>query len=193
MKINDCVYGNENIEESVLVDLIKSKPVQRLKGLSQYGVPDEYYHKKSYSRYDHSIGVLILLRKLRADLEEQIAGLLHDVSHFSFSHVIDWVIGDPTEENCQDNNHLKFIKNSEVRNILDNYGYDYNKISNIQNFHLLEREIPSLCADRIDYCLRELQKDGYLFDIYIFQVYLRIMDKLYLGTEILLKNLQMNF
>jgi len=159
--VDDFVYGNEEIKEQVLIDLINSKPIQRLKEIAQYGVPDEYYHKKNYSRYDHSIGVMLLLRKLGADLEEQIAGLLHDVSHTCFSHVVDWAIGDSTKEDYQDNNHLNVIENSEISGILDKYGFDYKKLSDIESFTLLEKEIPDLCADRIDYALRELKKDGF--------------------------------
>ncbi|MEK6823691.1 MAG: HD domain-containing protein [Nanoarchaeota archaeon] len=156
MIIEDKVYGSENIKENVLVDLINSPPVQRLKGIAQLGVPDEYYHKKGFSRYEHSIGVCILLRKLNADLEEQIAGLLHDISHTAFSHVIDWVIGNATKEDYQDKRHKKFLKNSSIKNILDKSNFNYKKISNLENFYLLEREAPSLCADRLDYSLREL-------------------------------------
>lgn len=160
--INDELYGKFEINEPVLIELIKSNSIQRLKGVSQYGIPDNYYHKKGYFRYDHSIGVFLLLRKLRAGLEEQISGLLHDVSHTAFSHVIDRIFGD-LEEKSQDKNHLKMIENSELKNILDRYNYDYRKIANFSNFSLLEKEIPSLCADRVDYALRELSIDG--FDI----------------------------
>ncbi len=159
--IRDDIYGFFHINESVLIELIKSNPMQRLKGVSQYGMPDNYYHKKGYSRYDHSIGVFLLLRKLRAGLEEQISGLLHDVSHTAFSHVIDRVFGDLEKEDFQDKNHLRVIENSELKNILDKYKYDYRKIADFSNFSLLEKEIPSLCADRIDYTLRELFTDGF--------------------------------
>lgn len=160
MKINDVVYGEEEINESVLVDLIISKSVQRLKGISQFGMPDEYYYKKGFSRYEHSLGVMILLRRLNASLEEQIAGLLHDVSHTAFSHVVDWVIGDPTKQDYQDKNHINFISNSEIPKILEKYGFNYESVSGIENFSLLEKEAPSLCADRVDYTLRELVIEG---------------------------------
>jgi hypothetical protein len=80
MIINDKIYGKVKIEEPVLLKLLKSPSVLRLKNISQFGVPDLYYHFKNYSRYEHSVGVMILLRKLGATLEEQVAGLLHDVS-----------------------------------------------------------------------------------------------------------------
>jgi len=156
MKIDDRVYGVEIINQEVLVDLIKSDSLQRLKDISQLGMPDEYYHIKGFSRYEHSVGVMIFLKKIGAGLEEQVAGLLHDVSHTPFSHVIDWVIGNPAKEDYQDKIHEEFLKNSEIPEILKRHGFDLSIISNYKNFKLLERKAPSLCADRLDYSLREL-------------------------------------
>src|SRR3989344_5134266 len=156
MRINDNIYGDFEINESVLIDLINSPSMQRLKKISQFGMPDEYYFMKGYSRYDHCVGVMLLLRKLGADLKEQIAGLLHDVSHTAFSHVIDWVIGDPLKENYQDEVFAQFIENSEIPNILDKYNFNYKEICKLDNFSLLENELPNICADRVDYSLREI-------------------------------------
>jgi HD superfamily phosphohydrolase/8-oxo-dGTP pyrophosphatase MutT (NUDIX family) len=164
--IEDPVYGKEEITEPVLLALINSPSVQRLKSLFQYGMPDEYYHKKSFSRYEHSIGVMVLLRRLNACLEEQIAGLLHDVSHTAFSHVIDWVFGDPSKEDFQDLRHLECILHSEIASILENYGYDAREIATLSRFQLLDREIPHLCADRVDYCLRELHNESFGVDFF---------------------------
>src|SRR3990167_3900982 len=102
MLIKDRVYGNFQINEPVILELLKSKLVLRLKGISQFGVPDKYHYIKGFSRYEHSVGVMILLRILGASLEEQVAGLLHDVSHTAFSHIVDWVIGQGKTENFQD-------------------------------------------------------------------------------------------
>jgi len=162
----DEVYGGEEIKEKVLIDLINSKAVQRLKDVSQYGLPDKYYHKKGYSRFDHSVGVLILLRRLGAKLKEQIAGLLHDVSHTAFSHVIDWVIGDPSKEDFQDKSYGEIIKNSDIPSILSKYGFRFEDILVLDQFKLLEKEAPSLCADRVDYTLRELKKDNINTDLF---------------------------
>lgn len=155
MVIKDRIYGKFTITSPVLIDLIKSKPVQRLKGIAQYGVPDQYYHLKNYSRYEHSIGVMLLLMKLGASEEEQIAGLLHDVSHTAFSHIIDWVLGDPTKEDYQDSQHQKFLTSSEIPGILKKYKYNPERVFDYKNFGLLERNIPDVCADRLDYSLRE--------------------------------------
>lgn len=161
MLLKDRVYGDFEIVEPVILELINSPTLRRLKGISQQGMPREFYHREVFSRFEHSIGVFLLLRKLAAVLDEQIAGLLHDISHTAFSHVIDWVIGDPSKEDHQDNIFLKILKTSEIPTILIKHKIDMEKISNLGSFTLLEQEAPSLCADRIDYSLRELIDLGY--------------------------------
>ncbi len=155
MEITDRFYGIFEVREPVFLDLIKSKTVQRLKGISQYGVPDEFYFVSGFSRYEHSIGVMLLLKKHRCSLEEQMAGLLHDVSHPAFSHVFDWAFGDPEKEDFQDNNHESFIFKTEIPEIISDYGFKPREIINFKNYKILEREIPDLCADRFDYSIRD--------------------------------------
>lgn len=155
MHLTDHLYGTFTITEPVLNELINSKPLQRLKGISQYGLPPEFYHHQGYSRYDHCVGVMLLLRRLGAPLQEQVAGLLHDVSHTAFSHVVDWVLGDRKKEDYQDKNHEKYIRSTEIPAILEKYGFDVATIINAHNYPLLEKDSPHLCADRVDYALRE--------------------------------------
>ena len=158
--IGDRIYGKFLIKEKVLIELLNSQPLLRLKKISQFGVPDKYYIKKNYSRFEHSVGVMILLRKLGASVEEQVAGLIHDVSHFTFSHVADWVLGKGQEgnEDLQDKLFKKFIKGGEIAKILKRHGFAIKRILNEENFPLLEKKIPDICADRVDYALREFNK-----------------------------------
>ena len=160
MKINDIVYGEATITEPVLLELIQSPAVNRLKKIQQYGFPNNMYHLPGFSRYEHSLGVLLLLKLLGASLTEQIAGLLHDVSHTAFSHVVDWAIGDPTKEDYQDNNHKQILAAGTIPSILERHGFRVAEISELSAHPLLEREAPDLCADRVDYTLRELAHQG---------------------------------
>ncbi|VVB69993.1 Uncharacterised protein [uncultured archaeon] len=161
MIISDRVYGKHEFSQPVITELINSNTVQRLKKISQYGMPDKYYHKKNgFTRYEHSIGVAILLAKSNAPLKEIIAGLLHDVSHSAFSHVIDVIYGDSSIEGIQDQLLPQFINSTEIKNILEKHHLNVNEISELNNFTLLEQPIPDLCADRIDYSLREITCDG---------------------------------
>jgi len=155
MVYHDRIYGEINIEEPVILELIESRPLQRLKGIAQYGIPDEFYHLSGYNRFEHSVGVMLLLKKLDAKLEEQIAGLLHDVSHTAFSHVFDWIYGGGETEDHQDKTHKGFILKSEIPQIIKKYNLNSSRILQIENYKLLEQEIPALCADRIDYAFRD--------------------------------------
>ena len=160
MRIKDKIYGEFDISEQVLVDLINSKAMQRLKGISQQGLPATHYNRLTHSRFEHSMGVFLLLRKLGAGLEEQISGLLHDVSHTAFSHVIDVLWGDPSIQDFQDKKHLEVLESSDVKGILEKYNFDIKKIADCEQFGLLERDLPDLCADRLDYTLQEVLLRG---------------------------------
>ncbi len=155
MNINDVIHGDCIITEPVLVELCSSASVQRLKRIAQSPLPAEF-SPTGYcgTRFEHCLGVMLLLRTLGASLEEQMSGLLHDVSHTAFSHLVDWVIGDPAKEDFQDSIHEQMIMRSELPSILEKHGYDARRISNHSLFHLLEQPMPALCADRIDYSLR---------------------------------------
>lgn len=160
---HDRIYGEYSTEIPVIKDLIHSPSLQRLKGINQFGIPDEFYHLKNFSRYEHSIGVMLLLKHLGASEEEQVAGLLHDVSHRAFSHVYDWVVSDyrngANSEESQDEGHIEFISNSELVGILELHGHSVERVTDYHHFGLLERDSPDLCADRIDYSLREIDSE----------------------------------
>ena len=159
MTTQDNIYGKVDIKELVLLELMNTPSMLRLKKISQFGIPDKYYHFKNFDRYEHSVGVMLLLRKLGADLEEQVAGLLHDVSVLAFSHITDWVFGQGREgkEDYHDSIHDTFIKNTEIPSILAKYNFDLQRVSDLDNFSLLEKSSPDLCADRVDYALREFK------------------------------------
>lgn len=162
MEYSDKIYGVLQIEEPVILDLINSKSMERLKGVDQHGHYEVYFPGTAFSRFEHSLGVFILLKKFNASLLEQISGLLHDVSHTVFSHVADYIFHDGSGQyqNFQDNELENFIKNSEIPEILKKYNIDYKDVLDDSKFLLKERELPDLCADRIDYFLREAKNLG---------------------------------
>ncbi|WP_242218512.1 HD domain-containing protein [Bacillus cereus group sp. BfR-BA-01380] len=161
MLIKDNIYGQFIINDKVLEKLIMSEPIQRLKGIHQGGANYLVNEKWNITRYEHSIGVMLLIRKLGGSLEEQIAGLLHDVSHTTFSHVVDYVF-----ENEFEDYHEKIYKDvvddSEIPNILSDFNYNYSEIIDDSNWSILEQPASALCADRIDYTLRDMYEYGYI-------------------------------
>lgn len=159
MIIKDKIYGEFEVGDAIIIELLKSPLLLRLQNISQYGVPDKYYLFQGYSRYEHSVGVMLLLRKLGATLEEQVAGLIHDISHFAFSHVADWVFADGNKGNEDFHNNLMedFLRNDKITGVLIKHGYSVDRLLNEENYSLLEKKIPDLCADRVDYALREFK------------------------------------
>ncbi len=155
MIIYDRVYGKVEIKEKILIDLINSKPLQRLKKIKQAGISGYIVDfKKDITRFEHSLGVMILLRKYDADLKEQIAGLLHDISHTAFSHVVDFVYSNDEHE-FHELHYKNTVLKTEIFYILKSNCFDIEDFLDIRKFKLLERNIPDLCADRIDYFLRD--------------------------------------
>lgn len=149
------VYGTCGITEPVILDLLRAPSMERLKKIDQGGYLEPYFPGTSQSRYEHSVGVYLLLRRYGAPLEEQVAGLIHDVSHSAFSHCIDYVFssGSGAEQGHQDAVFDPFVRHSEIPSILQSHHLDPEYILDDGHFPLKENPLPDLCADRIDYAL----------------------------------------
>ena len=157
--IKHKIYGQVKITEPVLIELIKSPALQRLKKIEQHGTwqwHTSWRQRHYFSRHYHSVGVMLLLRRFDATVAEQLHGLLHDVSHTVFSHVADFLFNkDTSRHDYQDQRLGKAFQLQGINNILKKYGFKPEVILNKNNFPLAERELPDLCADRLDYTLSD--------------------------------------
>lgn len=154
----DTIYGKFVITEPILIDLLASKAIQRLKKVHQFGISHYVQKGSDYTRYDHSIGVFALLRRYNQSLPEQISGLLHDVSHTIFSHVADYLFEhqDDLDSSYQDSIHKWFLEKTDIAAIITKYGYSLDDFMHKSGkFPALEQNLPNLCADRIEYTLYE--------------------------------------
>lgn len=80
-----------------LIEYANVKEMQRLKGISMVSacehtklIPYNFFH----TRYEHSIGVALIVWNFTKDKKQTIAGLYHDIATPSFSHVVDYLHGD---------------------------------------------------------------------------------------------------
>jgi hypothetical protein len=157
--LKDPVYalsidGEICFDAPLLVDMYHSEAVQRLANIYQGGITAFLKPARNTTRLEHSTGVMTLLRILGAGVTEQAAGLMHDVAHTAFSHVVDFVF--PNRDHVYHEVHARdIIKDSDLPNILSRYDLDWRWMVNTENFPLLERPLPKLCADRLDYFLRD--------------------------------------
>jgi HD superfamily phosphohydrolase len=85
------LFGEIDVDQSIINDAILTSSFQRLKFIDQGG-PLAYFNLSNpFSRYEHSIGVWALIKIFNGTQEEQLAGLWHDISHTTFSHLADSV------------------------------------------------------------------------------------------------------
>ncbi len=155
MQINDSIYGTFEIHEPVLADLLQSQAVQRLHGVLQHGITGLIGLTQPITRYEHSVGTMLLVRQLGGSLGEQIAALLHDISHTAFSHVIDYVWEDHDGQSYHDEMKETVVVGTDIPGILARHRYNWTQFMDETAFPLLEQPSPRLCADRIDYFLRD--------------------------------------
>lgn len=159
----ETVYGSCTVSQAVIEELLASPAMQRLKEINQYGI-NEFIKPEHYTRYEHSIGVFFLLRHYGASVEEQIDGLLHDASHTIFSHVGDHLVnGGEKGVAYQDSIHEWYLKESGLQEILQKHGYGRACTDAQKKKHrLLERPLPYVCADRLEYNLKGGLLEGLL-------------------------------
>ena len=157
MQYEDELYGMVEISEPLLQDLIVSDAIQRTKGISQHGITAHLGITPPFSRFEHSMGSMLLVRRLGANNKEQVAALLHDVSQTAFSHVIDFVFDDHSGQSYHEEKKEEFVANSDIPAILNRHDMDWREFMNEEQFSLLEQPLPALCADRLDYFLRDLK------------------------------------
>jgi uncharacterized protein len=154
MHLHDRVYGRIAVEDAGILALIGCPTFQRLKGVRQAGPSSLAFPFKDVTRSEHSLGVFVLLRRLRAPRREQVAGLLHDISHTAFSHAVDFIF---TSQEQDHHEHLKpvMLDRPDLERALAGLGYAPCEFYDDSIYPLLEQPIPLLCADRLDYFLRD--------------------------------------
>ncbi|MCK4525349.1 MAG: HD domain-containing protein [Candidatus Andersenbacteria bacterium] len=156
MIIKDKIWGEIEIKDKLIEEIILDKDFQRMKKISQFGIfKHSFLFGIEFNRFEHSVGVYYLLKKFRANEEERLAGLLHDISHGAFSHVLDIVFADDGNEEYADSILLEKISDSNIGRVLKKSRYDLVKIVNNCGHTMLDKELPDIAADRIDYMLRD--------------------------------------
>ena len=142
-----------------LYEYANVKEMQRLKGISMVSacehtklIPYNFFH----TRYEHSLGVALIVWNFTKSKKQTIAGLYHDIATPSFSHVVDFLHGDYEKQETTEELTERFIRKSEeINKLLKRDGI---KISEIKDYHLYpiaDNDSPQLSADRLEYTLSD--------------------------------------
>ncbi|MFZ0543860.1 MAG: HD domain-containing protein [Candidatus Promineifilaceae bacterium] len=155
IEYQDMIYGTVQIEEPVILAVMDSAAMWRLDGVLQHGISGLIGLTPPITRREHSIGAMLLVRRLGASVQEQLAALLHDVSHTAFSHVIDYVFHGHNSQSYHDEMKASYLSGTDAPAVLAEYGFDWSDFLDEGRYPLLEQPSPALCADRLDYFLRD--------------------------------------
>lgn len=103
------VWAPDRPEGRLLLELLDTPEVQRLRHIRQLALSSLVYHGAEHSRFAHSVGVAWVAHRMlaqvgavaRVDEGERLvtlaAALLHDIGHGPFSHALEAVTGEPHE------------------------------------------------------------------------------------------------
>lgn len=144
------------LDNSRLERYFQTKTLQKLKGRGMFCGMDYVGIKKlipnaKYTRYDHSKNVAYSGWTLSEDLKVALTGGFHDVGTQDFSHVNSFKKGESlTQEN--DELDIKTILNNdeEILEYLFEDKLTVDDVCDYSKYPLLDKEIPSLCLDRVD-------------------------------------------
>ena len=159
MRWIDRVYGPVTVDDPEVLALVAGPTFERLKGIKQAGPSALAFPFKQVTRYEHSLGVYILLGLLGASRKERIAGLLHDISHTAFSHAVDFVFSSEQQDH-HEGLKPEFLHRADLAGPLATLGYVPADFYDDSIYPLLERPLPGLCADRLDYFFRDSRACG---------------------------------
>lgn len=99
---SDPVHGFISVPRGIVLDLIKTPEVQRLRRIRQLGIGYLVFPGAEHSRFGHALGAMALMHDALSSLAEKgtdispeeqtaalVAALLHDVGHGPFSHTLE--------------------------------------------------------------------------------------------------------
>lgn len=142
-----------------LQDAAATPTMQRLKGIGmncgcEYTSFPSRRNYIPYSRFDHSLGVALIIWHFTADPAQAMAGLLHDISTPVFAHVIDFLHGDHMHQESTESATAQFIAQSDsLAQVLSRCHLSLEAVSDYHRYPIADNDSPKLSADRLEYTL----------------------------------------
>lgn len=187
--LRDAIHNYIVIDHELILALINTKEMQRLRRIKQLGGTYQVYPTAEHSRFSHSLGVYHVVRKMLEQpsinhylsdydkLTVMVAGLLHDLGHGPFSHCFE-----PIFQLDHETYTSKIIREaSEVHDVLLTIGEEFveDVCKVIEKTHpnqvLVQMISSQLDADRMDYLLRDSYFTGTTYGHFDMARILRVM------------------
>lgn len=115
-----------------------------------------------YSRYDHSLGVALIVWHFTGSVEQALAGLFHDITTPVFAHVVDFLKGDHLrQESTEAGTEAWIAASPEICGLLKQYGLAMERVADYHRYPIADNPAPALSADRLEYTLGNLLNYGF--------------------------------
>lgn len=186
----DPVHRYVHVKDRVIWDLIGTREFQRLRRIKQLGTTYLTFHGAEHSRFNHSLGVYEIVRRIIDDVfrgreqwdESQrllslCAALLHDLGHGPFSHSYEKVFHLDHENFTRE----IILGDTEVNAVLRRVDSEFPKnvaevIAKTYRDKLVVSLISSqIDADRMDYLQRDAYYTGVSYGNFDMERLLRLM------------------
>ncbi len=116
---------------------------------------------QKYSRFNHSIGVGLIVWHFTHDIRQTVAALLHDISTPVFAHVIDFMNGDHERQESTESRTTEFIDASEELQVC--LAHEQLTTADVDDYHrfpIADNDTPRLSADRLEYTMGNIVNYG---------------------------------
>ena len=150
-----------------LWEFAATPPMERLKDVGmncgcEYTSFPRFVDIGPYSRYDHSLGVALIVWHFTGDMAQALAGLFHDVTTPAFAHVVDFLNGDHLrQESTEAGVEVCLSASEEVMELLNKYGIHLEQVTDYHRYPIADNNSPALSADRLEYTLGNLLNYGF--------------------------------
>lgn len=115
-----------------------------------------------YSRYDHSLGVALIVWHFTGDMKQALAGLFHDIGTPVFAHVVDFLNGDHLrQESTEAGTADRIAASPELCGLLKRYGLTVEQVADYHQYPIADNPSPALSADRLEYTLGNAWNYGF--------------------------------
>ena len=156
MRLWDIYHGDV---PDFLQEAAKTSAMQRLQDVGmncgcEYTFFPMFAGIGPYSRFDHSVGVGLIVWHFTKSMEQAMAGLLHDIATPVFAHVIDVLHGDHMTQESTEAGTGQWIRGSgELHRVLEKFEIPVEAVEDYHRYPIADNDSPRLSADRLEYTL----------------------------------------
>lgn len=109
---------------------------------------------KPYTRWEHSLGVALIVWHFTGDRAQALSGLMHDIATPVFAHVVDFMRGDYlTQEATEQGTEALIAGSAAVQSVLRDCGLTTADVADYHRYPIADNDSPRLSADRLEYTL----------------------------------------